>query len=199
MKNEHSIRPAACLVSARLVSAFALGLAAAGAAQATTTEITTPGQWLEFSVDDIVSASGGTEWIDSIDNSALTFSFTISAPTVLRVVDAGFAGDSFNVSVNGNLLQTSSVAAVAYESNPAATTDFDAAWADSSYSRGSFLLTAPGSYTVTGSLLQSVSLAGAPLNATLGAVMLAPVPEPTTWALLLAGLGVIGFAARRRA
>lgn len=29
-------------------------------------------------------------------------------------------------------------------------------------------------------------------------VMAAPVPEPTTWALALAGLGVVGTAARRR-
>jgi PEP-CTERM motif len=30
-------------------------------------------------------------------------------------------------------------------------------------------------------------------------VMLSPVPEPGTWALMLAGLGVVGLAARRRA
>jgi hypothetical protein len=27
---------------------------------------------------------------------------------------------------------------------------------------------------------------------------LAPVPEPETWALMLAGLGLVGWAARRR-
>ncbi len=32
-----------------------------------------------------------------------------------------------------------------------------------------------------------------------GAVDLAPVPEPSTWAMLLAGLGMLGFMARRRA
>jgi hypothetical protein len=192
MKKDHCIH-----VAARF--ALLLSLAAAGAAHASTTQITTPGQWFEFGIDDTVSPTGGTEWIDSIDNSALSFSFTIAVPSVLRVVDAGFAGDSFRVSINGSALQTSAVPPVAYESNPASTIDFDAAWADANYSRGSFVLSAPGTYTVTGSLLQSVSLAGAPLNATLGAVMLAPVPEPSTWALLLAGLGVIGFAARRRA
>lgn len=193
MKNDLTIRTASRF-------ALSLCLAAAGAAHATTTEITVPGRWLEFNIDDTVSPSGGTQWIDTTDNSALSFSFTIATPTVLRVVDAGFAGDTFNVSINGSAFQTSSVATVAYESNPASTfNDFDAAWADASYSRGSFLLSTPGTYTVTGSLLQSVSFAGAPLNATIGAVMLAPVPEPTTWALLLAGLGALGFAARRRA
>lgn len=32
-----------------------------------------------------------------------------------------------------------------------------------------------------------------------GTVDLAPVPEPSTWAMLLAGLGMLGFMARRRA
>lgn len=32
-----------------------------------------------------------------------------------------------------------------------------------------------------------------------GSVDLAPVPEPSTWAMLLAGLGMLGFMARRRA
>ncbi len=31
-----------------------------------------------------------------------------------------------------------------------------------------------------------------------GTLMLAPVPEPETYALLLAGLGIVGAAARRR-
>jgi hypothetical protein len=31
-----------------------------------------------------------------------------------------------------------------------------------------------------------------------GAVMLAPVPEPETYGMMLAGLGVLGFLARRR-
>jgi hypothetical protein len=28
---------------------------------------------------------------------------------------------------------------------------------------------------------------------------IAPVPEPETWAMMLLGLGVVGYAARRRA
>jgi len=31
-----------------------------------------------------------------------------------------------------------------------------------------------------------------------GAIMLAPVPEPQTWGMLLGGLGVVGWLARRR-
>lgn len=35
-------------------------------------------------------------------------------------------------------------------------------------------------------------------NVSLTSLTLAPVPEPATWSLMLAGLGVLGFAARRK-
>lgn len=57
------------------------------------------------------------------------------------------------------------------------------------------------SWTATASGLQTVTFAGGNGNQgpTLDNVMLtAAVPEPQTYALLLAGLGVIGFVARRR-
>jgi PEP-CTERM motif len=179
--------------------AVALGLCVAGLAHATTTPLAANGQWVEFDVDDVQAQSTGVEWIDYTDGSALSFTFTVTAPVELRVVDAGFAGDTFNVSVNGVSQLTSAVAVTAYSPTRAAITNFDAAWADASFSRGSWLLTAPGNYTVTGVLAQSVTNGAAPLNATIGAVMLAAVPEPGTWALLLAGLALLGLTARRRA
>jgi hypothetical protein len=45
---------------------------------------------------------------------------------------------------------------------------------------------------VTGGLVSNTSAAFG------GAVMLAPVPEPETYGMMLAGLGVLGFLARRR-
>jgi hypothetical protein len=180
-------------------AAVALVLAASGLAQATTTELSVPGQWYTFDVEEGLAQSYGTEWIDIADGSALTFTFTIAAPALLRVVDAGFAGDRFNVTVNGASFATSAVPAGTLAASPNAGLNFDAAWANPAFSQGAWLLSAPGLYTVTGSLLQSVTNAGAPLNSTVGALMLAPVPEPTTWMLLLAGLGVIGVVARRRA
>ena len=179
-------------------AAIALVLGAAGLAHATTTPLAVPGQWVEFDVDEVQAQSGGLEWIDFNDGSALSFSFTIAGPVELRVVDAGFAGDTFGVSINGVSQLTSAVPAAIYSPTQTAITNFDAAWADPSFSRGSWLLTAPGTYTVSGVLAQSVTNAGAPLNATIGAVMLAAVPEPGTWALLLAGLAVLGVTARRR-
>ena len=188
------IRTAAQAAAAVAIIAVSL------AAHATTTALSTPGQWYEFDVADGLSQSFGTEWIDYVDGSALSFTFSIAAPAQLRVVDAGFAGDTFSISLNGAAYTTSAVAPVVYaQSTPNVGLNFDAAWADPTYSRGTWLLSAPGTYTLTGSLAQSVTDANGPLNATVGAVMLAPVPEPTTWALLVAGLAVLGFAARRRA
>lgn len=49
---------------------------------------------------------------------------------------------------------------------------------------------------VTGSLMAGVT--GASYNIGLNSVAVAPVPEPETFAMLLAGLGLVGFVARRR-
>jgi hypothetical protein len=183
-----------------LRAAAAMVLAAAGAlgsAQATTLQ---PGlgQWVAFDVDEQTAASSGLEWIDISDGSLLAFSFSITTPTWLRVVDAGYAGDSFNVQVNGQNWSTSDVPAGSVGTSPNVGLNFDAAWANPAYSHGAWLLSTPGDYTVTGSLLHSVGLDGTPLNATVGAVMLSPVPEAATWALMLAGLAAVGMAARRR-
>ena len=59
------------------------------------------------------------------------------------------------------------------------------------------------SYTVTGTGHDTLTFAALGTNDTLGgsldAVSLtAAVPEPSTWALMLGGMGLVGFSARRR-
>ncbi len=189
-----------------LAFAWALGaaltLAATCPAHATHIELAADGAWQEFTVDNLVAPGYDTGWIDPADGSALDFDFTVAAGSTaqLTVVDAGFAGDTFTLTNFGaSLGQTSSVAA-GTTSGPVVF-DFDAALADPSFSRGVFTLTA-GSYRVGGRLAESVLDGGVPLDATNGAVRLtlttAAVPEPSTFALLAGGLGLLGFAARRR-
>lgn len=180
-----------------IAALIALGISGVSATQAATTQIDQLGQWYAFDVDDLSALSGGKEWIDLGDDfgAPLSFSFTLGQPTILRVVDAGFAGDRFNVTVSGSV-DLALTTGTAIDSYPVAG-DFDEAWADARFSRLAYTL-GPGSYTVTGDLLIAAG-GGAPLNVTTGAVMLAPVPEADVWMLMLAGLGLLGLARRRAA
>jgi len=166
---------------ATLAAAATLALAASFGAQAVTVSVTQNDQWYAFDIDDFSSANGGTGWIDIGDNfgEALSFSFILNTPTYLRVIDAGFAGDRFNVAIDNGGGITSLTTGAAVNSHPTSVVnDYDAAWANSDYSRLNTLL-APGSYIVTGDLLQAAG-GGAPLNVTTGALMLTAVPEPGT-------------------
>lgn len=187
------------------VPIVALAFAAAFSAPAAATDfsLSTDGTWHEFTVDNQIATSLGTHWIDFVDGSPLTFAFTIDAGDTgtLSVVDSGFAGDTFSITNNGTAFgQTSSVASGGVSGGIADT--FDDAFSNAAYSRGVFTLGA-GSYRISGGLAQSVTdSAGAALNATNGAVRLSlvsAVPEPSTYALLLAGLSAVGFVAGRRA
>jgi hypothetical protein len=175
---------------------LALGLGFAAQANATTVGLTTDGLWHTFDVDSLSATSGGLEWIDYADGSALSFQINNAAPVLLTVVDGGFSGDRFSVLDNGVQLGQTSVVLNSYPNSIGL--DFDSAVAAAAfYSKGGFLL-APGSHTITGSLLESaVDDVGNPLNATVGAVMLQAVPEPAQWATLAAGLFLLSFSAQR--
>lgn len=184
---------------------FGIALAAASTvpAYATTVNVTPNGSWYEFDIDDVSSASGGLEWIDNVtgpagyngDGSELSFTFTVSAPVYLRVVDAGFGGDVFGIKINGGTAVNSSVAVNTYPTSVG--TNFDAAWADAEFSRYQAVLGA-GNYTVTGFLSTSALINGSPINATIGALSVTPVPVPAAfWLLGSAVAGLAGIARRR--
>lgn len=177
--------------------AAALALAALSPATQAAT-LPADGKWAGFNVDaNLPPYSFG--WVDD-SYAPLSFDFTVGAgqAATLVVVDAGFSGDRFRVYDNGVLLGQTS-AAVNGDTSGATVLNFDAALANAAFSRGFYALGA-GSHRITGELSQSTTDAFGPLNATLGGISLvtSAVPEPTTAAMLLIGLGLVVGALRRR-
>lgn len=171
-------------------------------AHATDISLAADGQWQQFTVDSFLAQPAGVNWIDFTDGSALNFNFTVASGHVayLAVVDGGFGGDTFSVTNFGSVLgSTSAVPLASYDSAVNLGDDFGAALSDASFSKGFFTLD-PGSYSISGLLEQSVLLDGEPLDSTVGALRLtmAPVPEPSTYVLLFAGLAAVGIVAQRR-
>ena len=190
-------------LAATLTLAVAL---AATAAPARADSLALPGNntWSTFAVDSFLApAATPLAWLDD-SGARRVFTFHVDAgrTALLTVIDGGFAGDTFRVSSNGIVLgNTSSVPPGSFESSLDIGVDFTAALANASFSRGVFAFAA-GDYTIGGSLLQSVTFAGSPLNATSGAIRLAqiaaPVPEPETIGLMLAGFALTVAWMRRR-
>ena len=182
-------------------AALAIACAFAAPAQAAAVSLTGDGAWNEFTVDDQLATDGGTEWISTADGSPLSFLVTIAPGTVgtLTVVDAGFAGDTFRLTNYGSAFGQTSGVPQGSLADPTVI-DFDLALADPRFSSGVFTLAA-GTYSLSGSLLQSVLLApGVPLDSTYGGLRLditSAVPEPATTALLAAGLALVGLRSRR--
>lgn len=163
---------------------------------ATTTALTTDGTWFAFDVDELTSVSTGLEWID-LTGSPLTFTFSLTNQGILKIVDAGFAGDTFSIDGIGSLL-TATSAVPQSPAEPGTGLDFDAAFAN--HTRFSFaeVLLDAGSYSISGALLQSaVDGSNVPFNATVGGISVTAVPLPASGLLLLGASGVLGAIRRR--
>lgn len=178
----------------------AVALACALPAQAQTVALTADAGWREFVIDDLSAESGidPLSWIAD-DGSAIAFEFTLSGPALLKVVDAGFSGDRFQVFDNGVALGYTSVGINNYVDGDTPTViDFNAAWSQTDFSRGQFLLGA-GSHNITGLLaVSALDADDQPFNATLGGVALMAVPLPGAAWLMLSGSGLLAAVARRR-
>lgn len=180
-----------------LGAAAVLALGAALPAHATTVSLSSDSTWHAFDVSDVLSADQGLGWFDFNSLAGEALEFTIDVPTgqgvMLTVVDAGFAGDRFEVFDNGTSLGlTSDVPANG--NGVDAGIHFDAALGNSSFSKGFFFLGA-GSHTITGLLAQSAVDA---MNSTVGAISATPVPLPASLLLLFSGGGLMSLFARRR-
>ena len=180
-------------------SVAALGLASASAG-ASTIDITNASGWQQLDVDNFLSLSSGTEWIDGHtdatnpayqgDGSALSFVVNNTSAVFLTVITGGFAGNRYDVYDNGSLLGITSQVAT---STTSIGTNFDAALARGNYSTATYLLAA-GSHTITGDLYFSAD----GLDASVGAVAVNAVPLPASAWLLLSGSGLLAFVSRRR-
>ncbi|MEP1353307.1 MAG: hypothetical protein ABJX32_06415 [Tateyamaria sp.] len=142
---------------------------------------------------------------------ALSFEFTLRQHAILQVTDAYLIGDQFEVFNNGVSLGLTSApktppdinVVIDYTDDDAVEalqrelddvqqidSDWDAAFADDSWSSASFFLT-PGTYSITGTVVNQPLLYGR------GAVQLvAPVPVPASVMFMLTALGG-GFAFSR--
>ena len=174
----------------------------AAPASATVFNLAADSQWHTFDVDDMVSASGGLEWIDAQidtgynnDGSALHFVFNVAGQAILTIVDGGFAGDRFQIFNNGEVLGLTSASTDSYPDSVG--TNFDAALEDSRYSQAVYVLNA-GQYDITGVLNTSASAEGTLLNTTIGAVSLTAVPVPGALGLFAIGSALLAGVSRRR-
>jgi len=177
--------------------AAVLALGAALPANAATVAVSPDQSWHAFDVSDVLSADMGLNWFDigSATGEALSFTINVAAGQAvqLTVVDAGYAGDRFEVFDNGNSIGlTSLVPEDGAGLN--ANLSFDFALSNASFSRGYFIL-GEGLHTITGSLFQS-SLDSP--NNTVGGLSVAAVPLPASLLLLFSGGGFMSLFARRR-
>ena len=122
------------------------------------------------------------------------WTFTIANSAYFRVTDAFVVGDIYQVTDSSSTI----LGTTTFTTDGAIVPGyFGTSWSDTSYSRLSLLLT-PGSYAlaVSGNCAGgcpaglAVRLDSLPMSGT--------VPEPASWALLIAGFGLTGAALRRR-
>ena len=154
------------------------------AAPASATSLVADSGWFY----DFVVAKGGNA-------DGAPFSFSLAMPTFLRLTDTNKAGDVFTANDPGRGLSFTT----AFATDGAAVPNYDAvAWSDLSFSRFSQLL-GPGSYSFD---VTTQCASGCPAGFAIrldSAPSIGPgVPEPASWALMIAGFGLAGAAMRRR-
>ncbi|MDO9310382.1 MAG: FxDxF family PEP-CTERM protein [Nitrosomonas sp.] len=142
-------------------------------------------------VDNDITASGGTNFFGVVHTDSFdftdTFTFNVSPSNSPWLADA-FLGttnllssvhniDFTSATLNGVPLTLSPTGDVESGSLPATI-----------FANGPLVLTVTGHSGATGGQFASYA----------GTMNISPIPEPETYAMLLAGLGLIGFSARRR-
>ncbi len=125
--------------------------------------------------------------------------FTVGAgqTDVFSLTDAFLPGDHFKVTINGSTSAFSSLTLypTSFPNNTGPFAAFYApAWQDPQYEHLQLTFGA-GSYSLK---IVDLTTGAQFYPAGFGYRLDSGVPEPATWALMLGGIGMIGFAARRR-
>lgn len=122
------------------------------------------------------------------------YSVTVSEQSILKFTEGGTPGNRFLftilLGISGTTFAQVATSEVPVAASPDVGSDFAAAFANSAFSSATFAI-GPGVYEIqVGSL--SITPPG------VGAIALAPIPEPRTWTTLALGLGALGWVARPR-
>lgn len=153
------------------------------AANAQAASLMVDGGWSTFFFDGV-----GSSISDSLTGD-LNYDFVLSDSAVLKVTDVLVIGDVFEIFDGGLSIFSTG----AFDINGLTTGDPDVAFGGSVYSYGSILLGA-GSHSITGIASSSPTGRGSAFIK----LASAGVPEPATWALMIAGFGLAGVGLRRR-
>ena len=175
-----------------LLAAVALtALAGAPAKAAINVPLVDGGGWSEF----FFVAPNFLPQFQDINTNTLNYTFTLTQTDVLRVTDGFNNGDQFAVAIFNpatglDVEPTSAPAPVSAGANVGDC--WSCAFFDPQqrFSTGEFIL-GPGTYIVSGAVTVS------PFGSGAGAIELGAVPEPATWAMMLAGFGGLGVMMRR--
>jgi hypothetical protein len=163
------------------------GAAIAGsllATQAQAATLATGGGWALFNF-------GGSGSSIVPDTGGSSYDFLLQTSAILQVTDAFIIGDVFQIFDNGVELFITG----AFDLGGVSTSDPTTAFAGTTYSHG-FAVLGAGSHSITGVATSSPTGSGAAyIQLTEGG---GAVPEPATWAMMIAGFGMVGCMARRR-
>lgn len=171
----------------RLVALTALVMGAALASQASAGIALTAGSGWQY--DQVDAANANSE------GSPITF--TLTGPGVFSLVDGFNPGDIYKIYDDTSHLLVGTTTfyaggAADVEATGPDVFSFNESWKDGSFSKIAMLL-GSGSYSLD---IQGNGAGGFPAG--FGVRLDGAVPEPATWAMLILGVAMLGFAARRR-
>lgn len=173
------------LSKATVLAAAVAGLLTAPASAAVLIPNVGPefGNWTRFLFNDV-----GSPITDALTGDA-SWTVTLVTPGFLHVTDAFIIGDQWEIFVDGGSIGVTGP----FDTTGAFTDDPNDAFGGAVYSWLSYAL-APGTYVIEGTTTASPVGSGGSFIRVVSGV----VPEPASWAMLIAGFGLVGSGLRRR-